>query len=113
MTQQTEQLPELAPPAELLDLADLEATSFHVSRWEVGRLFIVPRGAPAGRWVRTIRMHVPAEDKPAGAPYWDATAGNLVARLEPMLPMVVHDRRELRVTKHGVAPYARHQVDVL
>ena len=113
MVQQVEQLPELPPPAEILDLADQEATTFRVLRWEVGRLFITQRGAPVGRWIRAIRMHVSAEDKPVGAPYWDATAGNLVARLEPMLPAVVSAGRQLRVLKHGVAPVARHQVDVL
>ncbi len=113
MVQQVEQLPELPPPAEILDLADQEGVSFKVTRWEVGKSFITPRGAPAGRWIRTLRMHVSAEDKPAGAPYWDATAGNLVARLEPMLPAVVSAGRTLRVMKHGIAPYARHQVDVL
>ena len=113
MVQQAEQLPELLLPAELLDLADQQATSFHVSRWQVGKLWITPRGSPAGRWVRTVRMHVPAADKPVGAPYWDATAGNLVARLEPILDMVVSQAREIRVLKHGIAPFARHEVNVL
>src|SRR5574341_1221549 len=103
----------LAPPAEILDLADGQAVDFRVLKWEDGELFIQARGSPAGRDVRTVRMHVPPEDKPVGAPYWDATAGNLVARLLPMLDMVVRDGRRLRVTKHGVAPSARHQVDVL
>lgn len=103
----------LPAPAEILDLADGESVEFRVLRWEDGELEIRARGAPAARKVRTLRMHVPPEDKPVGAPYWDATAGNLVARLLPILDMVVRDGRRLRVTKHGVAPAARHQVDVL
>lgn len=103
----------LSPPAELLDHPAGVATTFHVLRWEDGEMEITTRGAPAARTVRAIRMHVSAEDKPIGAPYWDATAGNLVARLLPMLDMVVRDRRLLRITKHGIAPFARHQVDVL
>ena len=113
MTQEIERLPQLAAPAEILDLPDQQVVEFAVTKWEDGKLFITTRGAPVGRFVRTIRMHVPPEDKPVGAPYWDATAGNLVARLLPMLDMIVRDRRRLRVTKHGVAPSARHQVDVL
>ena len=103
----------LPPPAEILDLGDGQSVDFTVTKWEDGDLFIQARGSPAGRNVRTVRMHVPPEDKPVGAPYWDATAGNLVARLLPILNMVVAERRRLRVTKHGVAPAARHQVDVL
>lgn len=103
----------LSPPAEILDLADGQSETFRVLRWEEGQLMITPRGAPAGREVTVLRLHVPPEDKTMGAPYWDATAGNLVARLLPMLDVVVRDGRQLRVTKHGVAPYARHQVDVL
>ena len=103
----------LSPPAEILDITDLQSVEFHVLRWEDGELVIQTRGSPAARNVRTVRMHVPADDKPVGAPYWDATAGNLVARLLPMLDMVVRDHRRIRVTKHGVAPAARHQVDVL
>lgn len=103
----------LSPPAELLDQPAGVETTFHVLRWEDGEMEITARGAPAARTVRAIRMHVPPEDKPIGAPYWDATAGNLVARLLPMLDMVVRDHREIRIVKHGIAPFARHQVDLL
>jgi len=58
-------------------------------------------------------MWVPLEDKPLGAPYWDATAGNLIARLLPMLDQLVASGRQIRVTKQGKAPAARHRVDFL
>ena len=103
----------LTPPAEILDLTDGQSVTFKVLKWEQGELFITTRGAPVGHDVKTVRMHVPPEDKPVGAPYWDATAGNLVARLLPMLDMIVRDKRTLQVTKHGFPPSARHQVDVL
>ncbi len=103
----------LSNPAEILDFIGYDSVEFNVTRWEDGELTIQTRGSPAARQVRTVRMHVPPSDKPVGAPYWDATAGNLVARLLPILDTVVLDRRRLRVTKHGVAPAARHQVDVL
>ncbi len=98
---------------ELLDLADGASETFRVLRWEKGELEIQPRQAPSGRIVTAVRMHVPQEDKPLGAPYWDATAGNLVARLLPVLDGLVASGRKIRVTKHGAPPFARHQVDFL
>ncbi len=103
----------LEAPAEILDFADGQPQEFRVLRFELGELWITPRGAPAGRDAVTIRMHVPPEDKPMGAPYWDATAGNLVARLKSVLPDVIKSGRRIRISKHGQAPYARHQVDFL
>jgi len=98
---------------ELLDLEDGASETFRVLRWERGELEIRPRHAPAGRIVDAIRVHVPPEDKPLGAPYWDATAGNLVARLLPALNGVVASGRPIKVTKRGRPPFARHQVDFL
>jgi len=103
----------LEPPAELLDLEDGQSRTFRILRWEQGDLEIRPRAAPAGKIVTAIRMWVPPEDKPAGAPYWDATAGNLVARLKPMLEELVDSGRPIRVTKEGTPPVARHRVDFL
>lgn len=98
---------------ELLDLTDGGSETFRVLRWEKGELEVRPRAAPAGKIVTAIRMHVPPEDKPSGAPYWDATAGNLVARLLPTLDGVVASGRPIRVTKHGIPPFARHEVTFL
>lgn len=103
----------LEPPVELLDLADGASETFRVLRWERGEVEIRPRHAPSGKTVDAIRMHVDPTDKPAGAPYWDATAGNLIARLLPVLNEVVASGRRIRITKRGVAPSARHQVDFL
>lgn len=101
------------PPAELLDLGDGQSAEFRILKWERGELLVTPRGAPAGRVVTVVRMWVPPEDKPLGAPYWDATAGNLVARLLPVLDQLVATSRRIRVTKRGFPPFARHQVDFL
>lgn len=102
----------LSLPVELLDLPDGGSETFHVTKWEEGEVEIRPRHAPAGKPVTAIRMHVSPEEKTSGAPYWDATAGNLVARLRVVLDDVVASGRPIRVTKHGVAPSARHQVDL-
>lgn len=103
----------LPTPAEILDLEDGAAVEFRIERWEEGELEIRTREAPAARTVAVLRLHVPSEDKPEGAPYWDATAGNLVARLRPSLGRLVREGQRIRVTKIGVAPAARHRVDFL
>ena len=103
----------LESPIELLDIPAGEPTEFRVLRYEVGETVIVPRGGPAGKTVAAIRLHVPREDKPVGVPYWDVTAGNLIAQLKPLLPGIVSSRRRIRVTKHGQPPAARHQLDLL
>lgn len=104
---------ELKAPAELLDLADGESVEFSVLRSEKGELRIETRLEPEGKVVPVLRLWVPAEDKPTGAPYWDVTSRTLQARLEPVLDQLVGTRRRIRVTKYGVAPTARHQVDFL
>ena len=103
----------LEPPAELLDLEEGASETFRVLRWKYGELEIQPREAPAGKIVPAVRMWVPPEDKPLGAPYWDATAGNLIARLLPMLDQLVASGRQIQVTKYGQPPSARHRVDFL
>lgn len=103
----------LEPPAELLDLEDGQSRTFRILRWERGELEIRPRASPAGKIVTAVRMWVSPGDKPAGAPYWDATAGNLVARLLPMLDELVASKQRIRVTKEGKPPVARHRVDFL
>ena len=103
----------LARPWEPLDLANGESVEFRVLRWEVGEMEVRPRAAPAGKVIEAVRMWTPPEDKPAGAPYWDATAGNLVARLKPMLEELVASGRRIKVTKEGEPPAARHRVDFL
>lgn len=103
----------LEPPTELLDLEDGASETFRILRWAQGELEIQPREAPAGKTVPAVRIWVPPEDKPLGAPYWDITAGNLIARLLPMLDQLVASGRQIQVTKYGSPPSARHRVDFL
>lgn len=103
----------LEGPVELLELAEGESAEFRVLRWERGELEIRPRHAPAGKIVDAVRLYVPPEDKPAGAPYYDITAGTTIARLLPVLNNVVAAGQRLRFTKRGVPPSARHEVAFL
>ncbi len=103
----------LEPPFEILDLADGQSTEFRVLSVQRGEARIQTRLEPEGKLVPVLRVHVPPEDKTLGAPYWDITSRTLQARLEPMLDMLVRTRRRIRITKFGVAPTARHQVELL
>ena len=103
----------LDPPAELLDLGDGESVTFTILRYQLGELQVQPRAVAALKTVSALRLFVSAEDKPVGAPYWDATAGNLIARLLPVIDGLVATHRRISVTKIGLAPLARHRVDFL
>lgn len=100
-------------PYELLDLADGESAEFRILKVERGEARIETRLEPEGKVVKVLRVHVSGEDKPLGAPYWDITSLTLIARLDPVLDQLVAARRRIRITKFGVAPSARHQVDFL
>lgn len=100
-------------PYELLDLADGESAEFRILKVERGEARIETRLEPEGKVVPILRVHVSGEDKPLGAPYWDITSLTLIARLDPVIDKLVAGRRGIRITKFGVAPSARHQVDFL
>ena len=103
----------LDAPIELLDLADSESVELSILRVLKGDVRIETRLEPEGKVVKTWRIWVPAADKPLGAPYYDITSATLIARLEPVLEAVIASGRRIKITKYGVAPTARHQVDFL
>jgi len=103
----------LDAPAEILDLADGQSVEFAILRYDRGELRIEPRLEPEGKIVPVLRLYVSAQDKPAGAPYWDVTSRTLIARLDPVIDQLVASGRRIRITKFGFAPSARHQVDFL
>ncbi len=105
-------MPDLAAPAELLDLTNEGQLVTRVVRWEQGPMTIKPPRAPGGVTIQVTRLHVPPEDKPHAPAYWDVTAQTIQPTLAAMLPTVVGGRW-LRIVKHGVAPRARFSVDVL
>lgn len=103
----------LEGPIELLDLADGESVELSVLRYERGEIRIETRLEPEGKVVPCLRLFVPPPDKPLGAPWWDVSSRTLQARLEPVLAQLVASGRRIKITKYGVAPTARHQVDFL
>ena len=109
-----EELKELPPPYEILELEAEEERCFTVVQWEYGKIVIHPRwpGAPEKKVVRCIRMHVEERDKPLFPHYWDATASTLVPQLLAILSKVGVPPHKARICikKIGVAPKARFQV---
>mgnify|MGYP001609839882 CR=1 FL=1 len=103
----------LDSPADLLELHDGQSVEFTPLRFLSGELVIQPRTSPVGKTVPALRIWVSLADKSLGAPYWDITDGTTIARLLPILSEIVSGRRRIRLTMHGVAPIARHQIDVL
>ena len=102
----------LKEPFELLDLKDGEALTFAIDSYEEGDAIIHPRypGAPAEKRIPVMRLHLPAEYKLMGAPYWDVTSKTLQAQLRPLLKQLIESKRELTVTAHGRAPAKRYSV---
>lgn len=98
---------DLQGPFEILELGSGESRSFRVERWEVGSSMIHPPHLPEGKVLRTIRVHVPKEDKPTFPFYWDLLAKTLVVQIEPHLQRP--DLRELRftITAQGPPPPKR------
>ena len=100
-------------PMEFMELRDRETVEFHVERYEVGEIDIVPRyaGAPATKRIRCLRAHVPAADKPRFPHYWDITSKRVIAQLRPVLDLIVRDKMLVRITASGVRPAKWFQVE--
>lgn len=108
-------LPDLPLPVELLEMIDQEVREFTVVKAVVGNIVIKPRfpGAPATKTVRTVRISVTREEKPIGVDYWDLTAGNLVAQVEPLVTGPGPFPRKMRLKKFGIGPTSRFMVTSL
>ena len=104
----------LKEPFEFLELADGKSITFAVNRFEEGDAVIHPLypGAPAEKRIPVMRLHVPAEYKPIGVPYWDVTSKTLQAQLRPLLPGLIKEKGEVTITAHGSGPAKRFSVRV-
>lgn len=103
---------QLAGPMEVLDLPDRGILRTRILRWEEGEAEITTRTTPGQKVVEILRIHVPAETKKVGVPYWDITSKTLRAQLLPLLPGIVENGREVKIQKYGFAPSARFSLDV-
>jgi hypothetical protein len=102
----------LEPPFEFMGLLDGQEVSFQVLRWQLGEADIHETTTRRTKRIQVLRVHVPPEDKPIGALYWDITAGTTISRLRPFLDDP--NLRDFRVTlvRRGVPPSARDEVRV-
>lgn len=85
---------------------------FRILRYEDREMVIHPRDGSGPKTIRTLRVHVPLEDKLEDVPYWDVTSKRLDSILRPILPMLVGTGRYVRLTKVGEGPTSSWAVQV-
>lgn len=78
--------------------------SFRVTRFELVDVDFQPGTSPDRVEKQVLRIYVPLEDKPDGAPYWDVSRKNLIARLLPLLPRLQQTGQRLTVEHVGTGP---------
>jgi len=110
-----EELPEIPPPYEILQLADRQSITIRPIRWELGWMIIHPRYpmAPPEKKVYVIRLHVDPRVKPLFPYYYDITPRTLVAQLLPILKAPDWRKKEFKITAIGVAPRKRFMIEVI
>lgn len=109
---------EITGPYEILELADGESVTFHVTAYETGDMTIHPTypGAPESKVVDGLRVHVPITDKEYLPTYWDITGGHLVAGLKPLLDMLIESKKAVTITAKLMRPgrpaSKRHKIEI-
>lgn len=109
---------EIIGPYEILELADGETVTFHVERYETGKMIIHPTypGAPEEKIIDGLRVFVPLADKEYLPSYWDVTGGHLVAGLKPLLEMLIESGKAVTITAKLMRPgrpaSKRHKIDI-
>jgi len=109
-----EELKELPPPHEILELPSGGLITFGVEGFEIGSMVIHPRyrGAPPEKKIHVLRVYVPKKYKSYFPYYWDITAKTLIAQLLPFLKRPDYKDYEFTIIKHGVPPKARFELRV-
>lgn len=97
----------LPGPYELLDLEDEETLTTKIESFDAGEVKIETKRKPEGKFVNTLRVHVPQHSKDYFPFYWDITSQTLIAQLMPFLEQPGYAQKTYTITKHGVAPRAR------
>lgn len=125
---------ELPRPAELLDLADGLSMTFRVKGWMEGTTRIFPTNwetqiynmlnrnqitadqaqamRAAGKEINVLRVMIPPEEKPHGAPYLDITSTTLIEQLRPYINTPGFQGKRFTITSIGVAPQRRYRLEV-
>lgn len=98
--------------AEILELEDQQTVQLVITAWELGEMDIVGRTFPGKKRIRVLRVRVPPDTKTIGPAYWDITGQTLIEQMLPWLKEPDFTRRRFTITKHGIAPKARFQLQV-
>jgi len=85
---------------------------FRVVKWEDVTMPIRPGDRAEEQLIPALRVWVPLEDKPAGAPYWDVTGSRIIAQLRPLLPKVRDAGVFLHIVQNGEGPRSSYSVTV-
>jgi len=110
-----EELEELPEPRDILELQDGQSIDLTPLRYAVYKFTIHPvfEGIRTTKVIRAVRIWVPREEKPFGAPYWDITPSLLTAELVTILPKVIEMKKRLRIQARGKAPKKRFSVTII
>ena len=106
-------LEETPGPYEVLDPEPGEEVTFHILRWEFGKMTIAPTWLPEPKTIASLRIFTPVEDKPGRPPYWDVNPGRLQVQLFPILKRAdVHDIA-IKVRSEGIRPRKIYFLEVI
>jgi len=107
-----EELKELPPPYEILELEPCTPVYLKPVDWELGKITITPRwpGAPPSKVVECVRIHVDPKTKKYFPYYWDITPRRLVHQLAPMLAQGIPEGMWLKIHRDIPGPKAHFEV---
>lgn len=104
-----ERLPE---PYEIFDLTDGASVEMRVYGWKQGTMIIVPKGSSIQKEIPAMRVIIDPEHKRLGPAYWDITSKLLQQQLIEIFKTPSLTSYIIKVTKHGIAPVARFEVQM-
>jgi len=106
-------LEELPGPYEILDPEVGEEVTFHIERWEFGKMVIAPTWLPEPKWIASLRIFTRVEDKPGAPPYWDVNPGRLQVQLFPVLKRPDVREISVKVRSEGIRPRKVYFLEVI
>jgi len=106
-------LEELPGPYEILDPEAGEEVTFHIEKWEFGKMIIAPEWLPEPKWIGSLRVFTRFEDKPGRPPYWDLNPGRLQVQLFPILKRADVREVTIKVRSEGIRPRKIYFLEVI
>ena len=102
----------LEGPYEFLKLEPGKPVTFHVIRWELGRVEYHPPWEKPGVlvWSRVLRLHLPTTEKPLFPHYYDVGAKTLVPQLMALLPRARAEKVGITIEAVGTGAAKRFSV---